>query len=393
MRGPRLVALDVLRALAILAVLLDHFGSPNLGTHQVARVAFMYVGDAGVGLFFSLSGYLIGRILLGLQNEGPSWPALGAFWCRRWFRTLPVYWLLLTYASLLSGTWDRGAYIFLQNFHFAKAQVLIVAWSLVLEEWFYLSYPLLMHFTDRLAPLRRLVRREHTLLAICLALILACHTARLAAIHYWAMSVGNLQVNPFLRMDCCAYGLLAAWVCQYHRTWITGLSDRVRGAVLAVATAVVVAWGWMWVAVLTVPGAADRVHLAEWGSLMVDLNAMLVPAMAAPVIALLATRCPAPAGRRIGLLGQVAVYISAISYSLYLCHVVVMVLSALHFPERNNAGVLATSLVVLASFALATILRAVVEVPALRLRDWLVPDRRAARELMRPAMPAPGRLG
>jgi len=87
--------LDGLRALAIGLVLLAHFG-PSFGR-------WLPGGNAGVRLFFVLSGYLITGILLRERSrEGASYSqVLRGFYARRALRILPVYGLALFAAAML----------------------------------------------------------------------------------------------------------------------------------------------------------------------------------------------------------------------------------------------------------------------------------------------------
>jgi peptidoglycan/LPS O-acetylase OafA/YrhL len=100
----RIFGLDILRASAILFVMLSHsraFIDPHAGTYYYG----LFILD-GVDLFFVLSGFLIGGILIRTINDkGLTWVQLTNFWTRRWFRTLPNYfdtgrpdhWLLLRF--------------------------------------------------------------------------------------------------------------------------------------------------------------------------------------------------------------------------------------------------------------------------------------------------------
>src|ERR1039458_8648984 len=81
--------LDALRAAAIMMVLLCHMTG-----------ALKFLGIYGVELFFVLSGFLIGDILIrSAARKGRfEFKDLTEFWTRRWFRTLPnYYWFLALY--------------------------------------------------------------------------------------------------------------------------------------------------------------------------------------------------------------------------------------------------------------------------------------------------------
>jgi len=105
-------------------------------------------GPFGVELFFVLSGFLIGGLLLDIVEHGPTFENLAIFLCRRWLRTLPLYflWLALLFvfrppASMLY--WHLIHYVTLtQNLlhGMPPGDFFAVSWSLTVEEWFYLLF-------------------------------------------------------------------------------------------------------------------------------------------------------------------------------------------------------------------------------------------------------------
>ena len=89
----RIYGLDILRAAAILFVVLLHgcFITPD----RISEKVGIFLLD-GVSIFFVLSRFLIGGILIKiLAKEKPNFTTLFGFWKRRWYRTLPNYYLLL----------------------------------------------------------------------------------------------------------------------------------------------------------------------------------------------------------------------------------------------------------------------------------------------------------
>jgi peptidoglycan/LPS O-acetylase OafA/YrhL len=163
----RIPELDGLRGLAILLVLIWHFGcdANSAGGHRWA----FYLIDAGslfwsgVDLFFVLSGFLIGGILLDARNSSNYFKA---FYNRRVFRILPIYAAVVGvfYLCLAAGVpgrtagsnWLFGPTVpwyayatFTQNIRFAIGEPnlafwLGATWSLAVEEQFYLILPLLI---------------------------------------------------------------------------------------------------------------------------------------------------------------------------------------------------------------------------------------------------------
>lgn len=146
----RFGALDGLRALAIVAVLVHH--------SALAEVSGPWSrGFLGVDLFFVISGFLITTLLLReYLQEGRI--SLAGFYWRRALRILPLYYLLVTAvggyfvlwvgAEGLARLWP-AYYLFLANFLTEHIPTLYPTWSLSMEEQFYLLWPLAMVWLPR----------------------------------------------------------------------------------------------------------------------------------------------------------------------------------------------------------------------------------------------------
>jgi peptidoglycan/LPS O-acetylase OafA/YrhL len=146
----RSFGLDCVRTFAISLVLISHFSAKTLGA----------LGFVGVELFFALSGYLIGQILWRSYSQTNHWTIghLINFWSRRWWRTLPNYYLffiiMLLYhayngglphiSRLLDSLWFGQNLLKEESFGFFG-----VAWSLCIEEWFYLLFPSVLFILDK----------------------------------------------------------------------------------------------------------------------------------------------------------------------------------------------------------------------------------------------------
>jgi len=161
MSDTRVFGLDLLRASAILLVLVAHASFMFLPlTHRLE--GWWVLGHLGVELFFVLSGFLIGAILV--RQASANRFGVGRFWLRRWLRTLPNYYLFLginiLIARWIDGSWPPAApyAVFLQNFAWPQPIFFIESWSLAVEEIFYLVAPLLVlafdgKFARRISPL------------------------------------------------------------------------------------------------------------------------------------------------------------------------------------------------------------------------------------------------
>ncbi len=156
---PRIVALDGLRGLMTIMVVVSHFFAevPN-GWHALA------FGWIAVTMFFVLSGYLVGRLILEKQDRANFFKV---FYVRRVCRTLPVYIFCVTLVFLIlqavpSARWADAdvmfplwSYLtFTQNFFMVAtdsigAHWLAPTWTLTVEEHFYLIAPALFFLVPR----------------------------------------------------------------------------------------------------------------------------------------------------------------------------------------------------------------------------------------------------
>jgi peptidoglycan/LPS O-acetylase OafA/YrhL len=142
---PRVCGLDTLRALAIVLVMLHHYAV--FVTRDDTFGWLGAVGWTGVDLFFALSGYLIGnQIFAALRSEAGF--SLKNFYARRLLRTLPNFYVVLALYYL--WPWFRGSaeliplwkfLTFTQNYHLEPGTAFSHAWSLSIEEQFYMLLP------------------------------------------------------------------------------------------------------------------------------------------------------------------------------------------------------------------------------------------------------------
>ena len=228
-RSGRIPELDGLRGIAIGLVLIQHYfvvhTSVRAGGLAARLQSPLRLAWTGVDLFFVLSGFLIGGILLDARR---STNYFQVFYRRRFFRIIPLYaccvattFIASRFASIAySNEWSwlfAGRLpwlpycLFVQNFWMAHHNAigvfpLAVTWSLAVEEQFYLSLPLLV----RLLNTRLLVR---TLAAgIIMAPILRMLLYQLWPLHTYAW----YMLMP-CRADALLFGVLAAIIIRDER--------------------------------------------------------------------------------------------------------------------------------------------------------------------------------
>ena len=142
---PRIHGLDTLRALAVSLVVLHHYTLFVSDAPTFGWVGTM--GWAGVDLFFALSGYLIGNQIFAALGSARGF-GLARFYGRRLLRTLPNFWAVLALYALWPA-WRGGTpmlplwqYLtFTQNIHLQPGTAFSHAWSLCIEEQFYMLLP------------------------------------------------------------------------------------------------------------------------------------------------------------------------------------------------------------------------------------------------------------
>lgn len=214
----RIFGLDLIRAVAIFLVLIAHgfeYLNPFVSTNKYTHFA----GVLGVELFFVLSGFLIGTILIKTfyKEEHFSFHSLKDFWIRRWFRTIPLYYLvillnfLVAYLIFNRLEFDWRFLFFSQNVTTLHPDTFDEAWSLSVEEWFYLSFPFLLLI---FAGLVRKKKKQHSFLLFIMAffaliLILRSSIILLNQDLPWDNGIRRLAL---LRLDSILIGVLASYI-------------------------------------------------------------------------------------------------------------------------------------------------------------------------------------
>lgn len=214
MTNERIHSLELLRGAAAFAVALPHmllFALP--GNPLLESTAAL-----GVEVFFVLSGYVLAPQLLQCLRNLNDVPI---FLARRWLRTIPLYWLALICASLVYGelgSRDFWLYAFyVQNIFWQESSVdyYSIAWSLSVEEWFYVTFPLILIIFSPILP-----RDQRGVAIVAILFVLAAFAARVAfPAENWGSDIRRVVA---FRLDSIAWGVLLQLSAARLRTTAAG---------------------------------------------------------------------------------------------------------------------------------------------------------------------------
>jgi peptidoglycan/LPS O-acetylase OafA/YrhL len=368
--------LDVVRSVAILSVLASHslyFLFPFYYRQLVE--AFGILGSYGVEIFFVLSGFLIGQLIVKEVLSPPSVGGLGHFWVRRWLRTLPPYFLVLGLRTAIGHPFDWRYLVFLQNFDPKALASFPVSWRLSIEEWFYLLTPLVLLLAARLSR----GRRPAVFFATCAAIAGLALVGRVFAVLRW-----NLQVRDhiFLRMDTLMIGVVLGGLRAYHRATYDRIARHRHLLFLAGCAGIAATAAWL--ALEIRQGTVNRSILMR--------TVFFDPLSISVGLVILGLESSVRVNQRWSSRGWSGIvrFVSLSSYSMYLIHLTAFEpfwrLNARTGSVRQSLGWMAAALAI--SFLLAAVLYLYFERPILRFRDRVTASRSPTIERAAPASAA-----
>ena len=350
-----LPGLDGLRAIAVLAVLAYHIG-----------LSWTPGGLLGVGVFFTLSGYIITDLLLGQQARTGSLQLVD-FWLRRARRLLPALFVMLTVVVGWVALFDRAqlaalrgmvasAALYVSNWwliaqhqsyfsRFGPPSPLGHLWSLAVEEQFYLVWPWLVLLGLALSRRRRRHGSSEYYGLAAVTMLLAAASATAMALLYHP---GYDPTRVYDGTDTRAFALLIGaalafvWPSRKLRASMSKASTWTLDGVGVVGLLVIAALIW---------------RTTEYSAFLYRGGLVLLSVATAMVVAAVA----APASRVGRMLGAAPVrWIGVRSYGIYLWHYPIIVLTT---PANTTDSLGRGALQVAASIVVAALSWHFVEEP------------------------------
>lgn len=360
----KLLALDQLRAVAITYVLLFHyqfFGHPI----WVSKIAGF--GWSGVDLFFVLSGFLISGQLFATIANGKK-ISLIEFIIKRFFRIIPPFlFVVILYAGFpaihewghLSPLWRYLTFTLNFGLDLRKYGTFSHAWSLCVEEQFYLFLPLIFLLFTR-------SKTGKGAIYLIIALFIGGFMIRLwgwyhfmvpalSTDHYGAYWNKYIYYPTYNRLDSLLVGVSIAGLYTFYPNIKERINRQCNWVLLAGIILLIAAW--------FVCKGYSSYNTTLWGFPLVGLSYGLI---------LAAVVCPRNPAYRFK--SFVTGWLATLSYSIYLSHKIVIHVTQNWFNgmglDRNSNLMMLVSMAAVLAFAL--LMRYVIEKPALKLRNRML---------------------
>src|SRR5438876_12359479 len=353
--------LDLLRALAIIVVVIYH--AALFGFKLPGRVDRF--GWTGVDLFFVLSGYLIGgQLLAPLARDQRI--NLGRFFTRRALRIMPAYFVVLAVYFLLPSWREYSEMsqpfwkflLSVQNIALHGGTAFSHAWSLAVEDQFYLALPFILMFLFRSPRAAIFIPCLIVIGGITLRAFLA---AQNPSVDGGGVSFRGFQASidcpTWTRLDPLVFGVVLAAIEKFRPTCWKHITNFAP-----------------WLGLPALGLIAFALYLGETDNLTVAACVWQFPLIAVGMAALLVCAVsPRLPLSRVAIPG--AAFIASIAYSAYLIQKLVIheveQFCSSHYIQLTSAPWLLG--VELCVYAAATLLFFSVERPFLQLRHRIAP--------------------
>ncbi len=355
--GGRLPALDGVRAVAAIAIVVTHVAFQTGSVQDGPLGALQARLDCGVAIFFALSGFLLVRPWL----DGDPLPR-GAYFARRAARVFPAYWLAMTAAVLVDrpDAWTAVTHVWLGQVYAGRLlDDFTQTWSLSAEVAFYLVLPVGAPLLARYTP-----RRQLAILG--------------------GLAVAGLALTWLVRADVGIPDRAGFWM-PVHLSWFAGgiaLAVLIRPGAATAGLDTPVRWlrqcaaapGTVWAVAVVVlafastPLAGPLTLIAPTSGTAV-MKELLYTVVAVLVLAPFVTTPAGPAyGLRATLASPVGRWLGHLSYGIFLWHLLVLHAVFVVLDRPRFAGGELTVLVwtLLGSIVIAALSWHLVEAPILR---------------------------
>ena len=361
----RIFGLDLMRAAAILMVLFGHCAWIYPEDGGIISQLMALCGYLGVEVFFVLSGYLIGGILLKMfLKDAFTAQSVLYFLRRRWFRTLPNYFLILLVnigiaawlGYHIEGLWKY--FLFLQNFAHPLLPFFPESWSLSIEEFAYVILPLSLLPAGLMVTPRS---KSSVFIVVVIVLSTLCLSAKLlyhldmgtTTLVQWNLALKSVVIY---RLDAIFYGVICAWIhFHFRQTW-----ERWRIPAFLTGGALL---GFFTIGVGALGLFIDR-YPFFWNVLYLPVTSISI-ACFLPVLSQMRKAGPA--------LAYPITFVSLVSYSVYLLHYSVVLQALKHLVDTDSLSSMGrhafSAGYIVLTFILSVILYRFFERPVMDLRD------------------------
>jgi peptidoglycan/LPS O-acetylase OafA/YrhL len=350
-------------------------------------------GDFGVDLFFVLSGFLIGGMLLSEQERNGD-IGLPLFYARRLYRLWPALLFIVVLDQVTDDPWKGMAWtnaVYVNDFVPIGITTLAWTWSLAIEEQFYLVCPWLLRALATLGPRARV----RALLALVVAFVgvaagvvvaydIRPSDAEIVAIfdlERWGYAFDVFYDKPWMRAGALLAGVIAAMVYRSPAAMRRIAQAGVWGGLVVVAALATMVLATHWQLVATASRPLQVAYLASFRTLFA----------AGAAVVLVACVSEHPLGRLMARpLGSRWLYpIAQLAYSAYLINPMATMgvghlLRGVTARSAHPIWILAPCDVA-ATFAAAALMHLLIERPGMVLRPTSAPRLEAAASSGDPA--------
>lgn len=219
MNKERYSSIDQLRFLAAITVAISHL----IISYHGSNIKLEIISSIAVEVFFIISGFVLASQILKVSKSGKI-QDYKIFLMRRWYRTIPLYVLSLILTSIILNkifTIDFIKYLFfVQNFIkiFVNTDYFSISWSLSVEEWFYIIFPLFLIFSSKF--LRNIDEKKIIILTIFFITIIFILRSFLSSDSDWGLNVRRIVL---FRLDSIAYGFILFFFKDKVKTSVSNL--------------------------------------------------------------------------------------------------------------------------------------------------------------------------